>query len=169
MLAVVGNLSRDVVDGGSPTPGGGPFFAAEAFSRLGRRGQIVTRFAEEDAGLFGPALDGLGAGVTVLPAARTSGFSLDYVGEESEMGVTAIGQEWAPEDARALHGSVTWVHVAPLLRSDFPADTLGALAEGRMLSLDGQGLVRVSRLGHRTEDAGFDSGLLDHVTALKLS
>lgn len=168
-VAVVGNLARDVVDGGTPTPGGCPFFAAEALRRLGREGQIVTRFAERDADVFAPALDALGIPVTLLPASTTSGFSLDYAGEEREMGVTGIGEVWAPADADALRDDVRWVHVAPLLRSDFPADSLAALASGRRLTLDGQGLVRVPRLGPLAADNAFDPAVLTHLTALKLS
>lgn len=168
-VAVVGNLSRDVVDGGSPTPGGCPFFAAEAFRRLGRQGQIVTRFRDDDAQLFEPALDALGAPVTVLPADATSAFSLNYVGEDREMGVTEIGETWRAEDSRALASDVAWVHVAPLLRSDFPAATLAALAGGRRLSLDGQGLVRVPIVGRLEIDATYDPAVLDDVTTLKLS
>ena len=63
------------------------------------------------------------------------------------MGVTAIGERWQPADAAALAPDVRWVHVAPLLRSDFPAETLAALADGRRLSLDGQGLVRAPHVG----------------------
>jgi sugar/nucleoside kinase (ribokinase family) len=168
-VAVVGNLARDVVDGGDATPGGGPRFAADAFRRLGRPGQIVTRFHAEDEPLFRPVLDATGVSVTVLGASATSGFSLDYAGEEREMSVTAVGAAWAPEDATALAGDVCWVHVAPLLRSDFPAETLRAFADGRRLSLDGQGLVRVSALGRLELDADYDPAVLEPVTALKLS
>ena len=158
-----------MVNGRAPSPGGCPFFAAEAFQRLGEAGQIVTRFAEVDRALFEPALDALGAPVTLLPAAATSGFSLDYEGEERAMGVTAIGERWQPADAAVLAPEVRWVHVAPLLRSDFPAETLAALAAGRRLSLDGQGLVRAPRAGPLTTDADFDRAVLESVTALKLS
>ena len=168
-LAVVGNLSQDVVDGGAPTPGGCPFFAAETFRRLGRDGQIVTRFCDADAELFAPALDGLGAPVRLLAAAATSGFSLDYVGEEREMCVAEIGETWRAGDAQALAPDVAWVHVAPLLRSDFPAAALAALAAGRRLSLDGQGLVRSPRVGRLEIDAAYDPAVLEQVTALKLS
>jgi sugar/nucleoside kinase (ribokinase family) len=168
-VAVVGNLARDVVDRGAPSPGGCPFFAAEAFGRLGETGQIVTRFAEADRELFAPALDALDAPITLLPAGTTSGFSLDYEGEDRVMGVTGIGETWQPDDAGALADDVRWVHVAPLLRSDFPAATLAALATGRRLSLDGQGLVRSPALGPLTSDADFDRAVLASITTLKLS
>lgn len=168
-VAVVGNLAHDVVNRGVPSPGGCPCFAAETFRRLGEDGQIVTRFAERDGDLFQPVLDALGAAVTVLPAETTSGFSLDYLGEERLMGVTGVGATWRPEDAAALGPDVAWVHVAPLLRSDFPPETLAALADGRRLSLDGQGLVRAAQVGALVTDAEFDHAVLASVTTLKLS
>jgi sugar/nucleoside kinase (ribokinase family) len=168
-VAVIGNLARDVVDRGRPTPGGCPFFAAETYRRLGRDGQIVTRFGDGDAWLFATALDGLGIVVTVLPAAATSGFSLDYAGEEREMCVTEVGETWQAVDAAAIAPEVAWVHVAPLLRSDFPASTLAAFAAGRALSLDGQGLVRMPEVGRLRIDRAYDPAVLEHVTALKLS
>ncbi|HST25067.1 MAG TPA: PfkB family carbohydrate kinase [Gaiellaceae bacterium] len=161
-VAVVGNSARDVVDGSAPTPGGCPVFAAEAFRRLGRDGQIVTRYAARDAALFGR----LG---TVLPAATTSGFTIDYDGDSRAMAMTALGATWRPEDAVALDPDVAWVHVAPLSRSDFPAETLATLARGRRLSLDAQGLVRVPKLGPLETDADYDPAVLESVTALKLS
>jgi sugar/nucleoside kinase (ribokinase family) len=167
--AVVGNLARDVVNRGAPTPGGCPRFAVDAFRRLARGGQILTRFAGGDGELFGALLDTSSADVTVLPAQTTSGFSLDYAGEEREMGVTAIGEVWRPEDAQALAPEVDWVHVAPLLRSDFPPETLAALGDGRRLSLDGQGLVRLPAVGRLELDDAFDRALLASVTTLKLS
>lgn len=168
-VAVVGNLSRDVVDRGAPTAGGGSFFAAEAFRRLGAHGQIVTRFAERDHKLFEGALGGIDARVTLLPAATTTGFTMDYDGEERAMAVTAVGETWTPEDASAVEEDIGWVHVAPLLRSDFPAATLEAFARGRRLSLDGQGLVRRPSIGPLITDADYDPAVLSCVTALKLS
>lgn len=85
------------------------------------------------------------------------------------MTVLGIGEAWRPADAGALDPRVQWVHVAPLLRSDFPAETLAALATGRRLSLDAQGLVRVPRLGPLAVDAAFDPDLLASVTVLKLA
>jgi sugar/nucleoside kinase (ribokinase family) len=61
------------------------------------------------------------------------------------------------------------VHVAPLLRSDFPAETLARVALGRRLSLDGQGLVRVPELGELRLDDDYDPAVLEHVQVLKLA
>jgi sugar/nucleoside kinase (ribokinase family) len=105
----------------------------------------------------------------MLPATRTSGFDLRYTGDAREMTVTELGESWRPEDAAVLAPDVEWVHVAPLLRSDFPAETLAAFAGSRRLSLDGQGLVRVPERGSLQEDAAFDATVLTHVTVLKLA
>ena len=169
-VAVVGNLSRDRVDGGAPRPGGCAFFAVEALRRLGRAGQIATRHAHADDAIFGPALAAVEQPITLLPADATSGFALDYSGEDRAMTVTEIGPIWQPVDASALEPSVEWVHVAPLLRSDFPAETLAALAaDGRKVSVDGQGLVRVPQLGPMLENGDYDPAMLGHITVLKLA
>ena len=168
-VAVVGNLSRDQVDGGPPRPGGCAFFAVEALRRLGRAGQIATRHAQADDAIFESALAAVEEPITLLGADATSGFALDYVGEKRAMTVTEIGSVWQPDDVDALEPSIEWVHVAPLLRSDFPAETLAGLANGRKVSFDGQGLVRVSKLGPLAVDAEYDPAVLTNVTVLKLA
>ena len=63
-----------------------------------------------------------------------------------------------------------WVHLAPLLRSDFSAVAVAQLAaRGHRVGYDGQGLVRVPQIGELTLDAGYDPEMLRHLTALKLS
>ena len=169
-LAVIGNVSRDRVDDAPLRPGGCPSFAALTLRTLGREGQILTRFAEADRSLFEPFLAGLGVPVTVLPARSTSGFALRYDGEQRTMDVEAAGDPWTPGDVAALDAAVEWAHVAPLLRADFPPETLAALAgAGRRVSFDGQGLVRVPHTGPMTLDAAFDPALLRHLTVLKLA
>jgi sugar/nucleoside kinase (ribokinase family) len=169
-LAVIGNVACDRVDGGPPSPGGCPTFAALAFRMLGREGQILTRYAESDRELFEHHLAELGVPVTTLPAEATSGFALDYQGDSRTMRVTAMGDIWTPSELEALESTVEWVHVAPLLRSDFPAETLAALAgSGRRVSFDGQGLVRVPRLGEMAVDGDFDPALLRPLSVLKLA
>jgi sugar/nucleoside kinase (ribokinase family) len=169
-IAVIGNVSRDRVDDGPPQPGGCPSFAALALRLLEREGQILTRFAQADRSLFEPFLAGLGVPVTALGAAATSGFGLDYDGEQRTMRVDAVGDPWTPGDVQALDRRATWVHVAPLLRSDFPPETLATLADAeRQVSFDGQGLVRVPRTGPLEVDARFDPALLHRLTVLKLA
>lgn len=169
-VAVVGNLARDRVDGGPPQPGGCPFFAAYALRVLGGRGRIVTRCADVDRPLFEGPVAELGVPVTILPAAHTSGFDHDYEGEVRRTTVTEIGDPWTPADADHLGAGIAWVHVGPLLRSDFPSETVAALAAGgRRVSLDAQGLVRVPRLGPLVQDGDFDPAVLASVSVLKLS
>jgi sugar/nucleoside kinase (ribokinase family) len=169
-IAVIGNVARDRVDDGPPTPGGCPSFAALAMRRLGLAGEILTRFAEADRELFEPYLAGLGVPVTTLPARSTSAFALDYDGEQRSMRIEAVGDSWTPEDVDALAPDVEWVHVAPLARSDFPAATLAALAAGgRKVSFDGQGLVRAPRTGRMVVDANFDEQVVGQLQALKLA
>ena len=169
-VAVVGNLARDRIDGGPPQAGGCPFFAALALRLLGREGQIVTRCSDADRPLFNGPVDALGVPVTILSSEHTSGFDHFYDGEIRRTKVTAVGDPWAPADAAHLDPDVRWVHVAPLLRSDFPPETLAALASGgRPVSLDAQGLVREPRIGPLQQNASFDPAALTAVSVLKLS
>jgi sugar/nucleoside kinase (ribokinase family) len=169
-VAVVGNLARDRIDGGNPRPGGCPVFAALAMRLLGRDGQIVTRFADADRELFDELVRTVGAPVTVLSAQHTSGFDHFYEGEIRRTTVTGIGDPWTSDDTRHLDADVRWVHVAPLLRSDFGPEVLAALAaSGRRVSLDAQGLVREPTLGPLEQNAHFDPATLASVSVLKLS
>jgi sugar/nucleoside kinase (ribokinase family) len=85
------------------------------------------------------------------------------------MRVDAVGDPWRPDELAGALAGVEAVHVAPLLRSDFSAETLAEIARGRRLSLDGQGLTRPGRPGPLELDRDFDPALLEHVTVLKLA
>ena len=167
-LALVGNLSRDVVDGGPPRIGGAPYYAARAWRALGSRGTIYTRCGPDDRGTFTRQLTVVGLPVVMLPGTATTSFSFHYEGHMRVMTVERTGNSWSPADADAVTPG-GWVHVAPLLRSEFPAETLAALARGRCLSLDGQGLVRVAEPGPLRLDGDFDPALLAHIQILKLA
>jgi len=169
-VAVVGNLARDRVDGGPPQPGGCPFFAAYALRAIEGPGHILTRCADSDLPLFDEPVRGLGVPVAILPGEHTSGFDHTYDGETRFTTVTGLGDAWTADDAAHLDPDVTTVHVAPLLRGDFPAEAITALAAGgRSVSLDAQGLVRARQLGPLVQDAGFDPSVLASVSVLKLS
>jgi sugar/nucleoside kinase (ribokinase family) len=124
--------------------------------------QVHARCAQEDREAL------LGTAMHYVSGRTTACFEFSYEGDRRKMAVVAVGDVWEPEDVPALD-EVDWVHVAPLLRSDFPTETVGAIAAGRRVLLDGQGLVRVSRVGALVLDADFDPGLLRHVAALKLA
>jgi sugar/nucleoside kinase (ribokinase family) len=170
LVAVAGNLARDRIDGGPPRPGGCPVFAAFALRLLGREGQIVTRCADADRALCDEVVRATGVPLTVLSAEHTAGFDHVYEGEVRRTTVTGIGDPWTPADAGQLAPEVRWVHVAPLLRSDFGPGALAALAGSeRRVSLDAQGLVRAPRLGPLEQNPDFDPAALASVSVLKLS
>ena len=166
-LAVVGSLALDRVEGGPPRIGGCPFYAARALRVLGARAVVVAKCAAADRRLLLPPLVRLGLPVTWQNSTTTAAFSIAYDGNRRQMTVDAVADPWTPEQVR-LPG-MRWVHVAPLARTDFPPDTLAALARGRRLSLDGQGLVRPGRTGPLELDADYDPALLRSVSILKLA
>jgi sugar/nucleoside kinase (ribokinase family) len=167
-IAVIGNLSRDTIDGGRPKVGGAPYHAARALRLLGAGSRIVARCAEADRRALVAPLAALGVPYLWLPAPATTAFRIDYAGEEREMSIEDPGSPWTLEDARAV-GRAEWVQVGALTRADFPPDVLAALARDRRLALDGQALVRPGVAGPLVPDAEFDPELLRHVTALKLN
>jgi sugar/nucleoside kinase (ribokinase family) len=168
-LAVVGNLSIDIVDGRPPSLGGGPYWAARGLPEVGTPAAVTARSGDDDRDFVLPQLIELEVDVVLLHGRTSSSFSIMYTNGARSMVVEAIGDSWTPDDARQLDPSIGWVHVAPLLRSDFPPATLAELARGRVVSLDAQGLVRRSQLGPLTQDPDFDPALLEHLTILKLA
>jgi len=169
VIALLGNLSRDCFVGEPPRTGGAPFHAARAMALMGITGRIYARCARADSlELLAPVIS-LGTPVHYVLGEATASFGIDERGTQRELEVLAIGDSWLPTDIPTLPREVEWLHVAPLLRSDFPAGTLAALAQGRRLLLDGQGLVRPSRLGHVVLDADYDPAVLESVSVLKLN
>jgi sugar/nucleoside kinase (ribokinase family) len=132
---------------------------------------VVAKCGEPERRPYLRRLAALGLPVWLAAAGETTSFSFRYdVGGNREMRVETIGEPWreGDEPERALR-RVEWVHVAPLLRDDFPPETLERIARRRRLLLDGQGLVRARRVGPLALDPDFDRSLLRHVSILKLA
>ena len=165
-MGIVGNASLDRVDGASPRIGGGPYHAGRALRLLSTPGSILARCADADRRFVLPRLAALGIPLRILEGKATAAFSFTYDGDVRTMTVDGIGDPWTPEDARALDRRARWLHIAPLLRSDFPTETLAAFARGRRLLFDGQGLVRRPELGPLQLDADFDPAVLGGVEGL---
>jgi sugar/nucleoside kinase (ribokinase family) len=167
-VAVTGNLSLDLVEGGPLRAGGPPFYAAQALARLGVPALIRAKSAESDRHLLQPPLERLGLPVEWRPGASTATYAFSYHGDRRTMVVRALGDPWSPAEVAGLRAE--WVHVGALFRGEFPAETLAALAErGARLSFDGQGLVRPARTGPLKLEAEPDTSFLRHVTVLKLA
>lgn len=167
-IAVIGNLAKDTVDGGSPRAGGAPFHAARALRLLGGNSRIVARSASADRRFLVAPLAALGVRWSWREAPTTTTFEITYDGEEREMAIGDPGAPWTLEDARAV-GPSQWAQVGGLTRADFPPDVLAQLARDRRLSLDGQALVRPAAVGPLVLDGDFDPEVLRHITALKLN
>ena len=168
-LALVGNLSFDLIDGGSPQPGGAPFHCARAWRALHVRATTIAHCAREDERIFRRGFARLGVPVHFASSRETTTFAFRYENEQRIMDVVRMGDAWSPADvADVPYGA--WVHVAPLLRGDFPARTLAAVARGRRVSFDAQGLTRVRANGPlRLEPEPELASLLRHVSILKLA
>jgi sugar/nucleoside kinase (ribokinase family) len=167
-VAVVGNLSLDLVDGGPPRPGGPPHYAARALAALGAPALVRAKCAEADRHLLLPPLEALGLPVEWRPGAKTATYAFSYDGDVRSMDVRELGSPWSPDDVAGLEAD--WVHVGALFRGEFPAGTLAALAEvGVRLSFDGQGLVRPAERGPLVLQPEPQPSFLRHVSVLKLS
>jgi sugar/nucleoside kinase (ribokinase family) len=172
-VAVVGNLAIDIVEGAPERVGGGTFHGGRALRLLHTPARIVTKCATADRARLLPPVAALGLPVSSQGGESTVTFRMSYEGDVRSMEVLALGDPWTPEEARGWVNDalarVEWVHVAPLLRSDFPAETLRELARGRRLSYDAQGLVRPAHTGPLVLDDDFDPEVLRHVSVLKLA
>jgi len=167
-LAIIGNLSRDVVAGGAPRPGGGVYWSTRALSRLGAHALVSAACSAEDRPLLLPPLEALGLPVTWHESSATTAYSFHYEGDRRIMWQDAVGDPWTAEQAVEAVADAAWVDVCALTRTDFPAETLAALSQERRLLVDLQGLVRTPTVGplHTDEHIG---DVLHHIDMLKLN
>lgn len=168
MIALIGNLSRDLLPGQPPRVGGGPFHGARALQRLRVPARVVARCATADRAALLPPVVRLGTPVRYVPGTSTATFAFSYADDVRTMRVDALGDTWRPADLPDLP-AIRWAHVAPLARGEFPVETLAALARRCRVSFDGQGLVRAPELGPLRLDADFDPAVLRYIWVLKLA
>ena len=164
-LAVVGQLSRDVIAGGAPRIGGPPWHAARVLRALGADARLVAKCGERDAVEFSRALGTTDLPFDLVVGARTTAFSFSY--DETglrTMAVDVVGDPWRREELRLER--VEWIYVGSLLRGEID---VGWVTEGRHVLLDGHGLVRAPETGPLRLDGDFDRRQLEGVQMLKLA
>jgi sugar/nucleoside kinase (ribokinase family) len=167
-IAVIGNLSLDRVAGSPSRPGGPVLYAARALARVGDGAHIGAACADVDRSLFAPALEDLRLPVTWYTSSATAAYSFEYDGDRRLMRQDAVGDPWGVEQALEAVADAEWVHVGALVRTDFPAGTLAALARGgRTVLVDGQGLLRTPELGPLRLDRDA-ADALRYISILKL-
>lgn len=164
-LAVVGQLSRDVIAGGPPRIGGPPWHGARALRALGADARLVAKCGERDAVEFTRELETLDLPFDLVVGAETTSFSFSYDAQGVRtMAIDAVGDPWRRDELQ-LDG-VEWLYVAPLLRGEID---VAWVAEGRRVLLDGHGLVRVPATGPLVLDGDFDRASLHAVEMVKLA
>jgi len=159
------------VDGRGARIGGGPWYAARALRSLQQEAIVVAKCGEAEQRSYLRLLAALGLPISLSAAGETTAFSFHYDADgHREMQVETLGEPWSEADQPELAlRRVEWVHVAPLLREDFPPDALERIAHRRRVLMDGHGLVRARRIGPLALDGAFDRTLLRHVAILKLA
>jgi sugar/nucleoside kinase (ribokinase family) len=168
-IAVLGNLTSDVVAGAAPRPGGAVFYSARALARIGADAHVAASCAREDWAVLAPHVEEFPLPVKWYESPTTTAYSFHYEGDQRIMRQEAVGEPWSPARAVEAAQDAQWIHVGALVRTDFPEETLGALAQaGRRLLVDAQGLVRRADLGPLQTD-GEIGDVLEHVHILKLN
>ena len=168
MIALVGNLSRDLFPGRVARVGGGAYHGARALRRLQAPARVITRCAQAERATLLPPLVRLGTPVSWIRGETTSTFAFEFHGEQRTMQVEAVGDAWRPSSVE-LPPRTGWVHLAALFRGEFPAETVAALARRARVSLDAQGLVRAPKVGPLRLNDDFDPDVLRHVWVLKVA
>jgi sugar/nucleoside kinase (ribokinase family) len=167
-IAVMGNLSRDVVAGAPPRPGGGVFWSTRALATIGASAYVSASCSAEDRPTLLPPLEAFGLPVTWHESSSTTAYTFHYEGDRRIMHVDSLGTPWSPEQAVAAARGAAWIDACALTRGDFPHETLAALTEDAELLLDAHGLVRTATLGPLRTDADVGD-VLRHVDILKLN
>ena len=168
-IAVIGNLARDVVAGEPPRPGGAVFYSARALARLGADARVAASCARSDWDALRSRVESFPLPVAWYESPTTTAYSFHYEGDRRIMRQEAVGEPWSSAQAVEAVGDAGWVHVGALVRTDFPPETLAALAaDGRRLLVDAQGPLRRPDLGPLQTD-GEIGDILRHVHILKLN
>ena len=162
---MIGNLAVDR-DRRRARAGGGVYHATRAAALSGGRRRHALRSRRPRGPLLAP-LEALGLPVKVRDATETTAFSFHYEGDHRVMTVDAVGDPWTSRTSRGgrlgRDRRPSWVLVAGLLRSHFPAPRRSGARRGRRLLLDAQGIVRPARTGPLQRDDRIDRAVLRHL------
>lgn len=172
-VCVVGHVTTDIVKVGQTkriTPGGTAYYTALALRRLGLRVAVVTKGARKDRDRLLRELMINNVAISWKESKTTAVFENTY-GQNNldarSQEIKAIGTPFLPEDVEGIRASS--FHLGPLTKQDIPLQLLRQLAgRAKIVSLDVQGMVRLSRVGPVThEDWAEKQEWLERVDILK--
>ena len=90
-LAVIGNLTRDVVAGATARPGGAVFYSARALARLGADASVAVSCGRDDWAVLAPYVERFPLPVAWYESPTTTAYSFHYEGDQRVMHEEAIG------------------------------------------------------------------------------
>ena len=168
VIALIGNLSRDLRPGAAPRRRRSvPRRARAPAPARAREDRRALRAADRDALL--PPLVRLGTPVRYVPGKQTASFLL-LVQRRAARRCRSMrsATRWLPQDLPELP-STRWAHVAPLARHEFPAETITrspAAVASRSTARASSGFRRSARSDSTPTTI---RELLRHIWALKLA
>ena len=171
-LAVIGPLSRDVVDGPRRTHRRRPVVRGAGAARAAAGGCRRREMRRARAALVPTAARSARRPRDALRGRRDDGLLLQLRrGRQSgRCGSTRSGSRGARATSpSACCGAPSGCTSRRCCAATSPPETLERIARRRRLLLDGHGLVRRVRSAHSSLDGEFDRALLRHVSILKLA
>ena len=114
-IAALGHLTRDVVAGADPRPGGGVFYATRALARLGADAHVEASCSAEHRPALVPPLEAFGLPVDLARVVHDGRVQLPLRGRPTDH---VAGRGRRPVDARAGGRGSRRRHVDRRLRAD---------------------------------------------------
>ena len=168
VIALVGNLSRDVLPGRAPHVGGGPYHGARALRRLRVPARIVARCATADRDALLPPLIALGTPVRFVEGTRPRRSRSRTTAIAARCASTRSATRGHPPTSPTFRPRAGCTSRRSRVTSSRSKRSPRSRADAACRST-GRDSCACPRVGPLQLDADFDPELLRHIWVLKLS